>query len=403
MSDMLKDETEVYVTEEERRTKARFGDKFLARFDYPLGKRGRAFSVEVFAKDEETAKAKAFRLYKQRFGNEATGNMDKFVRYRWASEIQRFCIEKYGVAYPTEIEGVKIEWRSVPWHQLDRSPMGMAKTPDLAERSNMRSRLSPEQLALLGIDFDTSIKSTLDYRAANKQPTAPQLAQEIFVIDIVGEDGDDFLIADTASGYKSRIHKSLIAANGLEVVDGKFNASGTMYGQWFGNAMEKAFEERCELFYSNIRLFVEKRDVILSNPRLYSVKTPRSFCGGLFIGSKSITLGKMLLLWEEKKIFSRNCACGGRGVIHRFGGSPLSGGCAFDITCLACGKQSSFHTGGFRSFMDAAGGYLPERPISQKPVSIEDLIAILKGEKSLDTAADADDVHSAQEGENDGT
>ena len=473
MSDMLKDETEAYVTEDESRAKARFGDVFLARFDYPLDEKGRGVSLELFGKDEETARAEAVRLYREHFGKEAPGKIDKFIRYRWGSEIARFCIEKYGTAYPNELMGREIEWgnyvspmgrtpsfrreetekqqceaitkkrkeHSATFPTLNGKRVNIPNIPkkDLenlfrrrpelepfyeplvewrrrneqfheemrALEGARRKNLNPEELELLGINFDPSCYPPprdgyvhIHFAGETKKISPWKMSQPArpvrFVIDIVGEDGDDLLIADTAKGYESRIHKSLIAINEFEVVDGKFNVSRNLYGQWFEEDLAKAFVEHSELFYSNIPLFVEKRDDILRNPRLCSIMAPRVFFEGMFIGGRQITLGEMLLLWESESVFSGKCDCGGRTVIYYFAGSPLSGGCRSSRVCLECGKKT-VGGGSFNTLWHRVKCY-PVDPFSQDPVSVKDLIAILKGEKSLDAAADADDVHSVADG-----
>ena len=123
------------------------------------------------------------------------------------------------------------------------------------------------------------------------------------IISIIGQDGDYLLISDTEKNYKGKIHKSLIVDNELEVVNGKTCISPTMYQEWFRESISKAFKELCILFYSHIPLFMEKKNVILNNPSFYSIIAPRAFYDGMFIGSGSITLGEMLLLWEKESFF----------------------------------------------------------------------------------------------------
>ena len=64
--------------------------------------------------------------------------------------------------------------------------------------------------------------------------------------------------------------------------------------------IEKDFEELCDLFYTNIPLFIQKQDVILSDPRFYAIRAPRIFFGGIHIGNYFSTLGEMLLLWIHR-------------------------------------------------------------------------------------------------------
>ena len=107
--------------------------KFCVQFDYPVNEEGRGVSAEFFSENEETAKAEAMEVYKDQFGEQATGKIIKFVRYRWAYEVRQFCIEKYGTAYPTKIEGRKIIWLNVPFFSMPYSPMNMKAIPVFEE------------------------------------------------------------------------------------------------------------------------------------------------------------------------------------------------------------------------------------------------------------------------------
>ena len=213
-------------------------------------------------------------------------------------------------------------------------------------------------------------------------------------ISIIGQDNDYLLIADTIKGYEGRIHKSLITDNGLEIVDRKISVSGTLYEIWFQEAMVKAFEQFCELCCSHIPLFVEKHEDILQNPRFYSIIAPRSFYEGMFIGSGVITLGEMLLLWKNESVFTHECNCGGRAVVYRFVGSPLSGSCVAFCFCLQCREKSHIKSGNFNTLWRTRKNYHPLKPVSQNPVVVKDLIAILEGNLDQKLAVGTDDFHS---------
>ncbi|MCL2128741.1 MAG: DUF4116 domain-containing protein [Treponema sp.] len=150
-------------------------NKFFVQFDYPLNKEGQGVSAEFFSENEETAKKEAMDVYKEQFGDQATGKIIKFIRYRWASEVKQLCIEKYGTAFPCKIECGYIEWRNVPFFAMPYSPMRMKMIPYLEmpdaskEKDTIRKKikehdetaskqgskpLTPEQLELLGINFD---------------------------------------------------------------------------------------------------------------------------------------------------------------------------------------------------------------------------------------------------------
>jgi hypothetical protein len=196
------------------------------------------------------------------------------------------------------------------------------------------------------------------------------------IIRITGEDGDFLLIADPKTNYQGRIHKSLIADNHYEPVDNWLEIDEIQYRHWFLDDRRKAFEEDCQLFYANIPLFVEKREVIWRNPRFYCIEPPYGFGGGMFVECSSITLGDMLALWETEPVFSRKCKCGGRTVIYSFAGSILSGGSSASGVCLQCHKVGSYGGSGFSAFFHALRKHRMKY-IGTDPAPIKELIATL--------------------------
>jgi len=101
--------------------------------------------------------------------------------------------------------------------------------------------------------------------------------------------------------------------------------------------IEKKFKKLCDLFYSNIPLFIEKYEVIMNNPMFYNIRSPQLFFSGAHIGNCYFTLEKMLLFWKNESCFSGKCNCGGKTVTYRINISNLSGYSAYKI-CLKCGK-----------------------------------------------------------------
>ena len=224
------------------------------------------------------------------------------------------------------------------------------------------------------------------------------MEDKMIEIRIIGQEGDFLLIADLEKGYESKIDSSLIAANELEIIEGKVKISESMYQHWFQEAITNAFEERCKLFYSNIPLFVEKQEIILQNPRFYSIKAPRVFYSGFFIAGQPITLGALLRIWQNEENLTQECNCGGRKVIYSFSGSMLSGMCVGGSICPQCKEKGSVK-GGFPKLYDAARNNChPIKPVSENPIAIKDLIAILEGKITLESISDSiDDVHSVSD------
>ena len=204
-------------------------------------------------------------------------------------------------------------------------------------------------------------------------------------IKITGEEGDDLLILDPIKGYEGRLDKFLLVANNMEVVNNEVFLDEVLYYHWFKPAREKVFKEISELFYSNLKLFWEKRDIILKDPRLYSIISPKSFRAGMFIGEKPITLGEILMLWERESIFSIKCDCGGKAVVYHCAGSILSG-TLFSIKsiCLQCDKsydKNSFpHR--FSNYICVMREYHPIKPIAERPAGIKNLVEFLQGRRT---------------------
>ena len=218
-------------------------------------------------------------------------------------------------------------------------------------------------------------------------------------ITITGEEGDYLLIADTIKGYKGKIDKSLLVANNIEVVNDEIFVCEVLHYHWFKEHIdavnEKAFQELCDLFYSNLKLFWEKREIILKDPRLYSIISPKPFRDGMYIGGKPITLGEMLMLWKNETVFSLKCDCGGRSVIYYCAGSILTG-TVFSIksVCLQCGKSYAGKSQpcSFGAFFHAINKYHPIEPIAERPASIKNLVDFLQGRRGQIDDTEYDEI-----------
>jgi len=176
-----------------------------------------------------------------------------------------------------------------------------------------------------------------------------------YVIRVVSNDGEFLQITDLQNRYKGKIHKSLIKT------------------------------EQFNLFYPNIPLFVEEknRQMILSNPKYYSIVAPEPFFGMMYfssVRSAKVTLGELLQIWENEPVFSIACKkCGGKSVIYRFGGSPLSG-TMFETKniCVECGSMGNGADHNFGVLRSTRLNYKPIEPIAEKPDTIESLIETCK-------------------------
>jgi hypothetical protein len=128
-------------------------------FDSPVNEEGKKPCADFYAGDEETARAEAMALYKEQFGDEASGKIEKVAKYRTQEEVKQFCMEKYGTAYPADVGFGHIVWWNVPYFAMPYKPSHMKSIPRLRSEdaeagSHCDKDLTPEQLALLGIDFN---------------------------------------------------------------------------------------------------------------------------------------------------------------------------------------------------------------------------------------------------------
>ena len=143
-------------------------------------------------------------------------------------------------------------------------------------------------------------------------------------------------------------------------------------------SVEKNFEELCNLFYSNIPLFVQKQDFILNDPRFCSIRSPKVFYSGAHIGNCFSTLGKMLMFWKNETRFSEKCNCGGKTVVYHFGISNLSG-CIANKICLKCGKLLKTPYS-FKYSFKGLHKYKWNEDDYCEPVAIAELVNYLKDE-----------------------
>ncbi len=100
-------------------------------------------------------------------------------------------------------------------------------------------------------------------------------------------------------------------------------------------------EQMWDLYKNSIALFWRNRERILSDPKLFYVRTPFSIRAA-YIGipkyGESICLGVLLKAWaEHAELFTLPCPkCGGEMKIYSFAGSPMSGMGHLSCRCVDC-------------------------------------------------------------------
>ena len=148
----------------------------------------------------------------------------------------------------------------------------------------------------------------------------------------------------------------------------------------------KRFQLRCDLFYSNIPLLFSNSEKILLLPHLYSVKAPQTLFETVYMnvgddGHRVITIGELLLLWQNEKAYSGTCPkCDGKNLLFRFCGSAQSG-TIFErkSKCVECGHIDDSKYGNFVELTSIRQNYQPVEPISERPAFIAELIDVLNG------------------------
>jgi hypothetical protein len=209
------------------------------------------------------------------------------------------------------------------------------------------------------------------------------------IVKVTGKEGEYLQITDMNCKYKAQIHESLIMDNNYEVIDSEFEVSEDSFNHWFKKDIEaekkRIRDERFNLFYPNISLFWDNREMILKEPRYYSIIAPEHFYGMMYVlsGNPKVTLGELLQMWENEEDLSVECnACGGKSVVYRFGGSPLSGTIFEKKTiCLQCGKiDNPPKYGSLGGMMKSRLKYSPIEPIAETPASLQELVAACEGD-----------------------
>ena len=212
------------------------------------------------------------------------------------------------------------------------------------------------------------------------------MSEKNHVIVIIGKEGEYLQITDVNRKYKALLHESLIPDNNLEIVNNQVRVSKDCFMYWFREDIQAEIKrirtEKLELFYPNIPLLWKNREMILKEPRYYSVETPEPLFEAMYIGrGPRVTLGVLFDVWENEKILSVECAdCGGKAVVYRFGRSPLSGRVFEKKTiCLQCGKMDNPPKNG--SLVDmilVIREKEPINPIANPPASLRELVKVCK-------------------------
>ena len=206
---------------------------------------------------------------------------------------------------------------------------------------------------------------------------------------------DDFLHI-RCNGYEKSIPTSYIVENNLTIDSANMVISKELYENWFKEEIEAEQEEdrkeqeeqrkeqeTYDLFFLNIPLFVKNREMILKEPRYYSIVTPIAL--SYYTTRVGVTLGELLQIWENEIVFSVTCRalrffkrCGGQAVVFSYGGSYMSGALIKSSVCLKCGKIKHHREGFLSQMRKSHSDYSPIEPRAANPASLEELVEACK-------------------------
>jgi hypothetical protein len=226
------------------------------------------------------------------------------------------------------------------------------------------------------------------YSASNEEEyLVSQLnIQKKMTVAITGEENGFILIADTERQFATKVHKSLIQDNELEITNNEIVISKIMYETWFKteveNRVKNIVSNRKNLLLDNLALLLAHKDEIINNQKWHNIFVSGRFYYHQFSkhAESVITIGELLEIWTNEPSYVKKCECGGTYYLYTFAGSVLSGSVMFShAKCASCGKELSGKFSDFGDLRKAREKYhpLPE-PIIYDINAFEELINSLK-------------------------
>jgi hypothetical protein len=175
----------------------------------------------------------------------------------------------------------------------------------------------------------------------NKNMTSENDERAFIPVDFMYRKHDYFVAKCLADNHIHEICIHVSKGNPKGYTKGLVKITKEQYKEWF--QVDYDSEERRahlrEVFAENIPYLFAHREEILSRADYYFAQTPLCV---MFVGR--VYLGALLRAYElENSPFVWKCddeACGGKGFIYSFQGSPLSGSMIGSSVCCKCGKIS---------------------------------------------------------------
>ncbi len=119
------------------------------------------------------------------------------------------------------------------------------------------------------------------------------------------QDNDgQFYTIENNSGHFSKIPKSIIESNEIDISSGEVLVSMDIYNKWVIEPLTKGVEDRFnKLFNQNCNLIFNNKEVVLSKPEYYYL-TPRAIqSGSIYIGNFQLCLGTIIQSMIDKELY----------------------------------------------------------------------------------------------------
>jgi hypothetical protein len=207
------------------------------------------------------------------------------------------------------------------------------------------------------------------------------MQQKTFTVQVLKTDEEYLFLA--YDNLRTKIKKNLIDENQLEIIDNKIELSHVFFEHWFSSSILAEINNRVDNFLTHIPLFWAHRNIILKEPKYYSIEVPFSFVYfkkqnpyDNYSETQGITLGELFEIWLCEEIFWKQCdVCGGRSAVYSWG-HTLVGNLYGHFVCLQCGILETGRLTDISKVSKIQKNYKPIEPIAENPVSVEELVKV---------------------------
>ena len=171
---------------------------------------------------------------------------------------------------------------------------------------------------------------TLTTRYGRKLPFDAQrwsLSTGNYTCQIVGEQGDDYLLLD-ANALLTSVPKATIRDNAYEIVGDEVTLSEGVYAKWITTPrLQASYTRSQELYAKHRELFFRHRALVLSRAEYYLLAPRALTSGAAYMGGFNYSLGALFEAMEQKAagVYFEELAGYRDLYLVSLSGSPLSG------------------------------------------------------------------------------